>query len=92
MGSGLLSIPNPVTGSNVFVAAQGVDATVPSRTYPYNLPAGLEGLCRNMNLTSRMPVDTPTPSQLMHQATIQNDITGPGGDEVCHHVALLTVL
>ena len=82
MGAGLQSIPDPLNSSNVFVQAQGADSTVPSRTYPYYLPAGLDGLCRNLNLSSYMPVDNATSAQNMHQATVANDIAGPGGDEV----------
>jgi pimeloyl-ACP methyl ester carboxylesterase len=82
LGSGLLTIPDPVNASNVFVQANGMGSSVISRTYSYYLPAGLAGLCRNKNLTSNMPVDVPTSQQLTHQATIGNDIAGPGGNEV----------
>ena len=82
MGIGLLSIPNSVNPSNVFVAASGVQQSVPSRTYPYYLPKGFEGLCRNTNLSSYMPKDGTNSAQLAQQQTISNDIGGPGGDEV----------
>ncbi len=82
-GAGLLTIPDPVSASNVFVASQGAPgASSPTRTYPYYLPEGLEGLCRNQNLTANNPEDTATSAQLNQQATIENDIAGPGGDEV----------
>ncbi len=81
-GAGLLTIPDPVSASNAFVASQGEsDATSPTRTYPYYLPGGLEGLCRNQNLTVNNPEDTATAAQLSQQATIESDIAGPGGDE-----------
>ncbi len=84
MGAGLLTIPDPPNPDNVFVAAQGTSGDLPSRTYPYYLPAGLAGLCTKDNLTSHMPIDKPTAAQTAQQATIENDIDTPGagGDEV----------
>ena len=82
-GPGLLTIPNPVSTSNVFVAAGGTPAAdQATRTYPYNIPAGLAGLCRAQNLTSYNPVDKATSAQLAQQATVQSDIEGAGGDQV----------
>ena len=81
MGAGLNTISDPVSASNVFVAAQGVMQTVPSRTFPYYLPAGLEGLCRTLNLTSYMPYDVATAAQNTQQSTVGYDISGAGGNE-----------
>ena len=82
-GIGLLDVPDPVSASNVFVAAGGMSTATPgTRTYPINLPAGLAGFCRNQNLTSYNPNNTTTSAQLAQQATIKYDIAGPGGDEV----------
>ena len=84
MGAGLLTISDPPDPDSVFDTAQGTSGDLPSRKYPYYLPAGLAGLCTDDNLTSYMPIDKPTAAQLAHQATIENDITipGAGGDEV----------
>ena len=82
-GIGLLDVPDPVSASNVFVAAGGMSIAIPgTRTYPIDLPAGLAGFCRNQNLTSYNPNNTATSAQLAQQATIESDIAGPGGDEV----------
>ena len=82
-GAGLSTIPNPVSANIVFVAAAGTPAADQgTRTYPYTIPAGLAGLCRNQNLTSYNPVDKATSAQLAQQATVQNDIEGVGGNQV----------
>ena len=83
MGIGLLDVPDPVSASNVFVAAGSMSTAIPgTRKYPTNLPAGLAGFCTNKNLTSYNPNNTATSAQLTQQATIAYDIAGPGGDEV----------
>lgn len=82
-GAGLLTVPDPVSAGNVFVASQGTPgATSLTRTYPYYLPGGLAGLCRQQKLTANNPEDTATSPQLSQQATVGSDIAGPGGDEV----------
>lgn len=41
-GEGLIKLPDPVSASNIFVAASGMAAAIPgSRTYPIFLPAWL---------------------------------------------------
>lgn len=91
MSEGLLSIPNPPNLDNVFVASQSgqAGATSPTRTYPYYLPGGLAGLCRNRNLTSYNPVDNATLAQVEQQATVQYDIEGLGGEGVSKTSILL---